>query len=152
MIWQTKVKEDQSLLQQKQESQRMEKEDLAKEESLKRSLHKLMLFSIKIIPMIVSGIYLLNTVFSFFVIDLPILSYIVQFLFIGMMYLTSYAFKFCSLHRMFIHYIFIVFVLNIVDYHIGIPVSDKTLFLGYIILTTVCLFIALYLRFKVCRH
>lgn len=125
---------------------------MEKEENLKKALHKLVLYSIKMIPIIVSCIYLLNTVFSYFDVDLPLLSYIVQFLFIGLMYLTSYAFRFCSWHRVLIHYILIVFILNIVDYHIGLPVSDRELFIGYIIITTICLLLTIYLKFKVCRR
>lgn len=125
---------------------------MEKEENLRKGLYKLVVYSIKVIPMIISGIYLMNTIFSYFDIDLPILSYVVQFLFISMMYLTSFAFRFCSWHRMFIHYILIVFILNIIDYHIGLPLSDRELFLMYIILTTVCLFIMLYLKFRVCKH
>lgn len=122
------------------------------EENLNKSLYKIVLYLIKIIPIFISGIYLLNTVLSYFNIDLELFSYIVQFLFIGFMYATSYAFRFCAWHRMFIHYILIILILNIVDYHIGIPISDKAMVTLYIIIATVCLFLALYLKFKVCKH
>ena len=125
---------------------------MEKEESLNKSLYKIVLYLIKVIPMVISGIYLLNTVLSYFDTDLELFSYLVQFLFIGMMYAISYAFKFCAWHRMFIHYILIILVLNIIDYHIGIPLSDKGMVTLYIIIATVCLFGALYLKFKVCKH
>lgn len=121
------------------------------EESLNKAIYKLVLYSVKIIPMIVSGIYLLNTILSYFYIDLPILSYIVQYLLIGFLYASSYAFRFCAWHRMFIHYILIVLTVNIIDYHIGIPISDRDLFLLYFILSAIFLFIIVYLRFKVCK-
>jgi hypothetical protein len=121
------------------------------EESLSKTLYKVVLYSVKVIPMVISGIYLLNTVLSYFNIDLELFSYIVQFLFIGQMYATSYAFKFCAWHRMFIHYILIILILNIIDYHIGIPLSDKEMFTLYIIITTICMFLALYLKVK-CKH
>lgn len=121
------------------------------EESLNKAIYKLVLYSVKIIPMIVSGIYLLNTILSYFYIDLPILSYIVQYLLIGFLYAASYAFRFCAWHRMFIHYILIVLTVNIVDYHIGIPISDRDLFLLYFILSALFLFIVVYLKFKVCK-
>lgn len=121
------------------------------EESLSKSLYKIVLYSVKVVPMIISGIYLLNTVLSYFNIDLELFSYLVQFLFIGQMYATSYAFKFCAWHRMFIHYILIILILNIIDYHIGIPLSDKGMMTLYIIIATLCMFGALYLKLKVCK-
>lgn len=122
------------------------------EERLNKSLYKIVLYSIKVIPMVISGIYLLNTVLSYFNIDLELFSYLVQFLFIGFMYAASFAFKFCSWHRVFIHYILIILILNIIDYHVGIPLSNKAMVTLYIIIATVCLFLALYLKFKVCKH
>ena len=125
---------------------------MTQEERLNKSLHKLVLFSVKIIPMVICGIYLLNTVLSYFNIDFEGFSYIVQFLFIGFLYAASYAFKFCAWHRMFIHYILIILILNIIDYHWGIPLSDRAMFTGYLGITTVFMFITAYLRFKVCKH
>ena len=125
---------------------------MAAEESLSKTLYKIVLYSVKVIPMVVSGIYLMNTVLSYFNIDLELFSYVVQFLFIGQMYATSFAFKFCAWHRMFIHYILIIFILNIIDYHIGFPLSDKGMFTLYIIIATVCMFLALYLKIKWMRH
>ena len=124
---------------------------MAVEESLNKTLYKVVLYLVKVIPMVVSGIYLMNTVLSYFNIDLELFSYVVQFLFIGQMYATSFAFKFCAWHRMFIHYILIIFILNIIDYHIGFPLTDKGMLTLYIIIATVCMFLALYLKIK-CRH
>ena len=125
---------------------------MAAEENLSKTLYKIVLYSVKVIPMVVSGIYLMNTVLSYFDIDLELFSYVVQFLFIGQMYATSFAFKFCAWHRMFIHYILIIFILNIIDYHIGFPLSDKEILTLYIIIATVCMFLALYLKIKWMRH
>ena len=120
------------------------------EEKLKsKYLYKLELFLIKIIPMIISGLYVLNTAFSYFHIDLPVFSYIggTSLLSIIFLYLSSYVFRFCAWHRMFIHYITLNWVLDIIDYNIGIPISDRGLFLLYMIITGLFLFIILYLRY-----
>lgn len=130
----------------------MEEHSSVREANLSKSLCKIMLYSIKVIPMIISGIYILNTVLSYFDIDLPILSYIVQYLFILITLIASLAFRFCKWHRIFIYYIAVILTLNIIDYHIGIPVSDRCLYLLYGIITGVFLFIILYLRFKICRN
>lgn len=122
------------------------------EGNLNKVLYKLILYSVKVIPMLISGIYLLNTVLSYCNIDLPLFSYIVQFLFIGFFYIASYAFKFCAWHRMFIHYITLVLILNIIDYHIGIPLSDRNILAAYLIISIVFLIITVILKFKSCKH
>ena len=122
------------------------------EGNLNKVLYKLILYSVKVIPMLISGIYLLNTVLSYCNIDLPLFSYIVQFLFIGFFYIASYAFKFCAWHRMFIHYISLVLILNIIDYHIGIPLSDRNILAAYLIISIVFLIITVILKFKSCKH
>lgn len=111
-------------------------------------LYKIELYSIKIIPILVSGIYLMNTILSYNNIDLPILSYIVFALLLVFLYLSSYAFDFCLYHRMFLHYITLNFGINVLDYYTGIPLSDWHLFNMYIIITGLFLFVILYLRFK----
>ena len=125
-----------------------EETSTAREASLSKTLCRIMLYSVKVIPMVISGIYVLNTVLSYFYIDLPVLSYIVQFLFIAFMLIASYAFKFCKWHRMFIYYILLILVLNIIDYHVGIPISNRGLLLMYVIITGIFMFYILYLKFK----
>lgn len=123
-----------------------------KEESLNKHLYKIVLYLVKMIPVIISVIYILNTILSYFYIDLTIFAYVVQYLFILLMYIISIAFKFCHWHRMLIHYIFIVFTLNILDYHIGLPLSNRGLLLAYGIITGIFLIAIIYLKFKVCKH
>lgn len=121
------------------------------EERLKNKyLYKLELYLIKIIPMLMAGIYLLNTILSYFTIDIPVLSYIsgTSLFNLIFLYLSSIVFKFCKYHRMFIHYITINWVLNIIDYYIRIPISNRDLFLRYMIIAGISLFIILYLYIK----
>lgn len=124
-----------------------EETSIVKEASLSKTLCRIMLYSVKVIPMVISGIYVLNTVLSYFYIDLPVLSYIVQFLFIAFMLIASYAFKFCKWHRMFIYYILLILVLNIIDYHVGIPISNRGLLLMYVVITGMFMFYIIYLKF-----
>ena len=119
------------------------------EEKLKsKHLYKLTLFSIKIIPVVIAGIYLLNTVLSYCGFDLEILSYIVFFLLLAFLYLVSYVFRFCKWHRMFLHYILLNTILNIIDYYIGIPLSDWELFNMYMIITGIFVFLIVYFKVK----
>ena len=115
-----------------------------------KRLHKLTIGVLKIIPMLLALVSLLNCTLSYFDIDLVILSYIgcVSLLPLVFLYLASFCFGFCSYHRMFLHYIVINDVLSSYDYYIGIPVTDIELFLIHIIITGIVLFLVLYLHQK----
>ena len=118
------------------------------EEKTVLGLHKALLLSLKIIPMLLALIALLNTLFSYFDIESEYLSYIAAVFVIAFLYIASYAFHFCNYHRMFLHYFVINIILNTWDYYWGIPVSDKGLFLLYMSITGVSLFLVLYLYLK----
>jgi hypothetical protein len=81
---------------------------------------------LKYIPMIISLFYLINTITAFIGIDIPILSTIsgMSLLTWIFMYIATIVFNFCSYHRMFLYYILIVDIINIIDYYISIPISD----------------------------
>ena len=76
--------------------------------------------------MIISLFYLINTITAFIGIDIPILSTIsgMSLLTWIFMYIATIVFNFCSYHRMFLYYILIVDIINIIDYYISIPISD----------------------------
>ena len=69
---------------------------------------------------------LLNSILSYFNIDLVILSYIggVSLITILFIYIASYTFKFCEYHRIFLYYIVVTWIINIIDLYIGIPIND----------------------------
>ena len=109
-------------------------------------LHNLEIKTIKVIPMLLAAIALLNTILSYYDIDVVLLSYLggVSLLPLIFLYLSSYAFRFCSYHRMFLHYVSITWIMNIYDYYIGIPVSDKELFMISMIIAGIFIFLVLY--------
>ena len=117
-------------------------------------LHNLEIKTIKVIPMLLAITALLNTLLSYFGIDLAILSYIggVSIFSLVFLYLSSYAFEFCECHRIFLHYVSLNWVLNIYDYYIGIPVSDKEMLMIYFVITGVFLFIILYLHLRTLKN
>ena len=122
--------------------------DMVKVENLKRkSLHKIELGLLKIIPMLLAFMYLSNSILYYFNIDCTIFSYIggVSLLPLLFLYLSSYVFQFCEYHRMFLHYIVIINCINIYDYHIGIPINDLNYISLQLIITGIMLFITLYL-------
>ena len=123
---------------------------MVKEENLNRSLHKLLLVILKYTPIVNALGCLLNTVFGYFNIDLQVLSYICSmslttWLFI---FVASIVFKFCFWYKMLLYYILVMDIISIIDYYIGIPLSDFNLLIFYLTITGITLFILLYNHVK----
>lgn len=119
---------------------------MAAEEVLKsKTLYKMLLYLLKVIPMILALVTLVNIITSYFNIDLSILSYLVTGLLLGFVYMAAKVFRFCNYHKMFLYYITLNMLINIVDYEIGLPIDNWTLFCVYVTITGVSLFIILYM-------
>ena len=110
-------------------------------------LYKIELSLLKIIPMLMSACSLSNSILSYFDINVVFINYIggVSLLPLIFLYLSSYVFKFCEYHRMFLHYLLITDVLNVYDYHIGFNIPDLEYLCLHMIITGISLFIILYL-------
>lgn len=115
-----------------------------------KSLYKVELYLLKVMPMVIALVYLVNTVSSYLGIDLPILASIAGMSLIPLifMYVSFYVFRFCGYHRMFLHYIVVNDIINIYDWYIGINISDRDLFILNMAIAGVSLFIILYLYVK----
>ena len=113
-------------------------------------LYKIELRLLKIIPMILAFTALLNSILSYFNIDLYILSYIggISIFTMVFLYLSSYVFKFCEYHRMFLHYVVVTWIINTIDYYIGIPINDLEYLYLQMIIAGISLFIILLLYYK----
>ena len=113
-------------------------------------LYKIELRLLKIIPMILALTALLNSILSYFNIDLYILSYIggISIFTMVFLYLSSYVFKFCEYHRMFLHYVVVTWIINTIDYYIGIPINDLEYLCLQMIIAGISLFIILLLYYK----
>lgn len=94
-------------------------------------IYKLELICVKYVPIIIALLSLLDNVLMYYDISLDILSYIAgtSILTTIPMYISSYVYKFCKYHRMFIHYIVVNKVIAMVDNYIIIPLSDFYLLL-----------------------
>lgn len=110
-------------------------------------LYKIELFLLKIIPMLMAVCSACNSILSYFDIEVVIINYIggVSLLPLIFLYLSSYVFKFCAYHRMFLHYLLITDIINIYDYHIGIPLDNLEYLCLHMIVTVISMFIVLYL-------
>ena len=119
-------------------------------EKSKRSEYKLLIIVLKFIPMLTALCYMTSTIFNYFGYNIEPLSNIggmslFTWLFI---YLASIVFNFCAYHRMFLWYIFIDDIFNIIDYYITIPISTDSILMLHNILIGITLFIVLILYVK----
>lgn len=119
-------------------------------EKSKRSEYKLLIIVLKFIPMLTALCYMSSTIFNYFGYNIEPLSNfggmsLLTWLFI---YLASIVFNFCAYHRMFLWYIFIDDLFNIIDYYITIPISTDSILMLHNILIGITLFTVLILYVK----
>ena len=119
-------------------------------EKSKRSEYKLLIIVLKFIPMLTAICYMSSTIFNYFGYNIEPLSNfggmsLLTWLFI---YLASIVFNFCAYHRMFLWYIFIDDLFNIIDYYITIPISTDSILMLHNILIGITLFTVLILYVK----
>lgn len=119
----------------------------AEASSRSNHLHKLLIGFLKVIPMVLAGLYLLNTVLSYYNIDYSVISYIggVGIIPWAFLMLASYALKFCEYHRMFLWYLAVHNIICWLDYTFGLPISDWNYVVLHFIVAGIFLFIILWL-------
>ena len=120
------------------------------EESLSRVLYKAVIVAIKVIPILIATLFLVRSILSCIEVDVTWLSYLCGMSLIPLlfMYLVSYAFKFCTYHRMFLHYIVVNDAINYIDYYIGIPLQYHELLRLHIIIAGIFLLLIIYYHQK----
>ena len=113
---------------------------------------KLFIGFLKILPMVLAGLFLTNTILSYFYIDYEIISYLAGVGFIPWLFImmASYRLHFCEYHRMFLWYIFANNVICWTDSQFGLPISNWSYFVLHIIIAGFFLFLVLYFYQK-CR-
>lgn len=122
---------------------------------MSKGIYKVEIILLKVIPIAIAGLYLINTILSYLGIDLAILSLIggLSILPWIFLYVSSFAFHFCTYHRMFLYYIAACDILSYIDYYsCGTWLSDRNYFLLHIVTAGIFLFTIVYLKFKACRH
>lgn len=128
---------------------------MAAEENLKsKRLYKAFLLLLKFLPLLLALVSVLNTVLSFFTIDLVILSYIgsVSLLPLIFMYLAAFVFRFCLYHRIFLDYTVVSTLITVYDYYIGVPVTDAGIMTLQLVLFFAACVVALIAHLKHKKH
>ena len=131
----------------------LEKGDMGNDVGVNKKIYKYELLIIKTIPMVLSGICILNSSFSYFNIELPILSYIggASLIMIVFMYLSSAVFNFCVYHRMFIHYLLFSVLLITVDWYTGFTANFEDIVLILYNLIGISLFVLFGVKYRKIR-
>lgn len=113
-------------------------------------LYKVEILVLKVLPMLLSLLYLIGTILNCFNIDVSLISYLsgVSLIPLLFMYLSSYVFKFCEYHRMFLHYIAFNMIINCLDWYIRIPLSNREFLVLFLVISCIFLFVILYLYLK----
>lgn len=116
-------------------------------------LYKILLLLLKYIPILISLVYIINTITAIFGIDLPVLSAIAGMSLLPwvFIYVATWVFRFCIYHRMFLYYILATDLTNIIDYYIHIPVDYYWILMIHGIITGISLFLILYFYVKKCN-
>lgn len=119
---------------------------MTKEARLQRRSHKLLLVVLKFIPMVTAFCYLMNTVLAYFDIDAEFLSHISGMSLLPWLFilLAAHVFRFCIYHRMFLYYILVSDMVNIIDYYIGIPIDTYHYIMLHFAIAGIFLFLILY--------
>lgn len=123
---------------------------MAVAEKSRESKYKLLILVLKFIPMLTALCYMTSTIFNYFDYNIEPLSNIggMSLLIWVFIYLASVVFKFCSYHRMFLWYILIDDLFNIIDYYWSIPISTDNILMLHNIWIGITLFIILVLYVK----
>ena len=129
-----------------------EKSINAEEKSKSNYKHKLFIGFLKILPMVMAGLYLTNTILSYFDIDNRVFSYLASIGLIPWLFIlvASYLFRFCEYHRMFLWYIMMNNIICWADEKWGLPIDNWNYFILHIAIAGVFLFLVLYYHQK-CR-
>lgn len=118
-----------------------------------KDLYKLELLVLKSLPIMIMLCYLINTILSYFKIDLIIFSIIggLSILPIIFILISSFVFKFCIYHRLPIYYIIVSDIINYYDLYIGIPLSNRWLFILNMMIAGIFIILIVLSKAKICK-
>ena len=117
---------------------------------MNKRMYKLELICVKYIPILIALITLIDNILYYCDINIELINYVAGTSFLTMipMCISSYVYKFCEYHRMFLHYIVVNKVVVMIDLYIGIPLGDFMLLVLYLIMAGIFAFLALYYHQK----
>ena len=104
--------------------------------------HKSFLILLKYIPHFIAFGYVLTTLLEFLGFNMIVFGYFIHlsllpWLFI---YIASFIFKYCYVHRLPLYYIGLNEILVVSDYYIQLPLSDSNLLIVHLLLISLLIF------------
>ncbi len=118
-----------------------------------KTLYKIELLLLKYLSVTIGLCYLLNTILSYFGIDFIFLSIIAGLSILPTIFIlvSSYVFKFCIYYRLPVYYAIVSDIINYYDLYIGIPLSNRTLFVSNMIIAGIFIFLMIFFKIKLCK-
>ena len=118
--------------------------------NIDKNLYKIFLALVKYIPIAIALIFTTHQILMYLKILNPILMYIggTSFVFIVLLYILSFVFKFCSLYRIPLHYVTLGNAIGVLDTFLKFPISNLSMFRLYFILFGIMLIIYIWLMYK----
>ena len=114
--------------------------------------HKSFLIILKYIPHFVSFGYFISTFLQFLGFETIIIGYFIHLSLFSwlFLYLTSFIFKYCYVHRLPLYYIALNEILTVYDYYFTLPFSDNKLLVVHLLLISILIFgySYYYIKFK----
>lgn len=121
---------------------------------LNKRLYKLTLIILKALPPIMGVAYFLNFLCAYFG-NVIVAIFQVLLHYLGLvitpllfMLISSYVFKFCNYHRMFIYYIAVDELLLITDWYFKLPISNKAICIIHFAISVIFFVIAIGMYIK----
>lgn len=104
-----------------------------------KKLYKLFISIIKYVPNILALLQIISLILSYFSISSFVLTCLggTSIIFLIILYLISFIFRFCGLYRLSLNYIATIIGLTTIDYYIGIPLSTLGIYQLYAVITGV---------------
>ena len=109
--------------------------------SVNKTLYKIFISCIKYIPNVLALLQIIGLILNYNNIASFVITCIggTSISYLVILYLISYVFKFCGLYRISLNYVTIVTLVSIIDYYIGIPLNNISLYSLYAVITGVFL-------------
>lgn len=120
------------------------------ENTINKNLYKIFLVIIKHVPNILALMKVISLILSYFEITSFVLTctFGTSIIFIILLYLISIIFRFCGTHRLSLHYVTLITGLSIIDYYIGLPLSNIGLYYLYLIISGIFITLWIYVWYK----
>lgn len=96
-------------------------------------LYKIFLSILKFIPNVLALLQIIALCLNYFNITSFAITCIggTSIIFLGILYLMSFLFQFCGIYRLSLHYVSTIYVMTLIDYYIGIPLSLENMYYVY---------------------